>query len=121
MQEENKREAKFFCENCGSPVSKDARACGVCGKFFVSVRCPKCGKVGTTRTFINGCPVCGYAVNKKSKDSSAPSSTVSKKTPKRLKLSIPNLALSLPLWVYLVTFFLFAATLFIVYNCVTRG
>ena len=39
---QSKAEAKFFCENCGTEVPGKARICHVCGKFFASVKCPKC-------------------------------------------------------------------------------
>lgn len=54
--------AKYFCENCGAEVLSNARFCPKCGKFFSSVRCPKCGFTGDVKTFKNGCPQCGYAV-----------------------------------------------------------
>ncbi len=58
------REAKFFCESCGSEVPRQSKFCPTCGKFFMSVRCPNCGKIGTNDDFKNGCPDCGYAVDK---------------------------------------------------------
>lgn len=57
-----KPKAKYFCENCGSEVAANARFCPKCGKFFSSVRCPECGFTGDVKTFINGCPQCGYAM-----------------------------------------------------------
>lgn len=57
------KQAKFFCESCGSEVPRNARTCPTCGKFFASVRCPKCGKTGSTEDFKKGCPACGYAVH----------------------------------------------------------
>ena len=62
--------AKFFCENCGAEVPQNAKMCRHCGRFFSSVRCPACGATGKNSDFINGCPVCGYAVKKGGKDSS---------------------------------------------------
>ena len=59
----NSKEAKFFCESCGSEVPRNSRVCPTCGKFFASVRCPQCGKTGTNEDFKKGCPSCGYAVN----------------------------------------------------------
>ena len=56
------KKAKFFCESCGAEVPHNSRVCVNCGKFFASVRCPNCGKTGSSSTFINGCPDCGYAV-----------------------------------------------------------
>ena len=59
---EKYEKAKFFCESCGAEVAQNARVCTNCGKFFSAVRCPHCGRVGTTDEFIHGCPECGYAV-----------------------------------------------------------
>ena len=56
------KKAKFFCEFCGNEVHQNDKVCQYCGKFFASVRCPKCGKVGRTEEFTHGCPACGYAV-----------------------------------------------------------
>lgn len=58
-----KKEAKFFCECCGSEVPRNSKVCPTCGKFFAAVRCPKCGRTGTNDDFKAGCPTCGYAVN----------------------------------------------------------
>ena len=57
------KEAKFFCESCGSEVPRNSKTCPTCGKFFASVRCPQCGRIGSNEDFKNGCPTCGYAVN----------------------------------------------------------
>jgi hypothetical protein len=51
----------FYCEFCGAEVSKDARVCPRCGRFFSSVKCPKCDYVGKPDDFNSGCPICGYA------------------------------------------------------------
>ena len=67
----NSKEAKFFCESCGSEVPRNSRVCPTCGKFFASVRCPQCGKTGTNDDFKKGCPSCGYAVNPDLANSSA--------------------------------------------------
>ncbi len=63
MKRDNTKEAKFFCESCGSEVPRQSKFCPTCGKFFASVKCPRCGKIGTNDDFKNGCPDCGYAVN----------------------------------------------------------
>ncbi|MGO8693838.1 MAG: zinc ribbon domain-containing protein [Rectinemataceae bacterium] len=52
---------RYFCERCGAEVRKDARFCPRCGRFFSSVKCPRCGHVGEADDFASGCPVCGYA------------------------------------------------------------
>ncbi len=61
------RTAKFFCENCGAEVPRNAKVCRHCGRFFSSVRCPQCGKTGTPEQFKNGCPECGYTVENSTK------------------------------------------------------
>jgi predicted RNA-binding Zn-ribbon protein involved in translation (DUF1610 family) len=53
--------ARFFCENCGAEVPRDAKNCPKCGRFFASVRCPSCGFTGEEALFRGGCPVCGYS------------------------------------------------------------
>lgn len=39
----------------------DAKVCRSCGRFFSSVRCPKCLYTDDARMFLHGCPRCGYA------------------------------------------------------------
>ncbi len=63
MRKRKSKEAKFFCESCGSEVPRNSKTCPTCGKFFASVRCPQCGRIGSNEDFKNGCPTCGYAVN----------------------------------------------------------
>lgn len=118
--------AKFFCENCGAEVPENAKLCKNCGKFFISVRCPACGKVGTSSEFKKGCPGCGYAVNKKS----FPGASTSDKAKALAKLfsSARNKSAysarkiqhesSLPVWVYAVTFATFIAVMIGVYSCI---
>ena len=130
-----KKEAKFFCESCGAEVAKNARICSTCGKFFSSVRCPKCGRTGSNEDFSNGCPTCGYAVNpdslgcsnsnikyknnlsslkggKPSAKSSRFFSANKKRAPGRT-----NTDSSLPLWVYLVSLFVLGTLIIILYSC----
>lgn len=63
MKKKKSKEAKFFCESCGAEVPRNSKTCPICGKFFASVRCPQCGRIGSNEDFKNGCPTCGYAVN----------------------------------------------------------
>lgn len=56
-----KNSAQFFCENCGAEVPEKAKVCTHCGKFFSSVRCPKCAWTGLSKDFKDGCPKCGYS------------------------------------------------------------
>ena len=51
----------YFCEHCGAEVKRDAKLCPKCGRFFSSVKCPKCDYSGAVSEFDSGCPVCGYA------------------------------------------------------------
>lgn len=67
----SEKKAKFFCENCGSEVPEKAKFCKKCGKFFASVRCPKCGETGSSSAFSNGCPACGYAGKQSHSDKTA--------------------------------------------------
>ncbi len=55
------RRSRFFCEACHREVRPNARVCPHCGRFFESVRCPRCTYVGEGHDFLNGCPNCGYA------------------------------------------------------------
>lgn len=126
MLSQNKK-AKFFCENCGSEVPEDAKLCKKCGKFFISVRCPNCGKSGTSREFKKGCPGCGYAVNK---SGFAGASTADKAKALSALLSGAGRACSaakssgrhhessLPVWIYAVTFATLVAVMVGVYSCI---
>lgn len=106
MAENNskKKKAKFFCENCGHEVAEDAKVCRHCGKFFISVRCPKCGKVGSADIFKKGCPQCGYSM----KDDSALKAIL--ESVKDVKgFGGGEVQTSLPIWVYIVTILGFIA------------
>jgi ssDNA-binding Zn-finger/Zn-ribbon topoisomerase 1 len=50
----------FFCESCSALVPPFAERCPRCGKFFDSVKCPKCLFSGSVKDFLNGCPACSY-------------------------------------------------------------
>ena len=52
---------RFFCDNCGTEVPRNAKSCPKCGRQFSSVLCPSCGFAGEERQFKEGCPVCGYS------------------------------------------------------------
>ncbi|MDR0732339.1 MAG: zinc ribbon domain-containing protein [Treponema sp.] len=55
------KKPRFFCDNCGAEVAISAKSCPRCGRFFASVRCPKCGFTGKDEDFVRGCPACGYS------------------------------------------------------------
>jgi rRNA maturation protein Nop10 len=87
------KKPRFFCDNCGSEVGQNAKACQNCGRYFASVRCPVCGHTGDETSFKNGCPSCGY--------SAAPSAG---KQPAKKPAARPLVpAGKLPLWVYIVS------------------
>ena len=140
MKRNKGKEAKFFCESCGSEVPGNAKVCPVCGKFFASVRCPKCGRTGTNDEFKNGCPTCGYAVdltsyflNNGSTDNSGTSNgkKSKKRKPKRKNPNIKGLfqdntvnksndkmpESSLPVWVYIFTIVTFLVLVICLYSC----
>lgn len=113
-----KKQAKFFCENCGEEVAQNARFCKKCGRFFSAVRCPNCGKVGSSHSFANGCPSCGYAEKGKDKKNSSSSLTSSvhaagqnkghfymhKPKYSQVKNRKKGSSNSLPVWIYALTF-----------------
>jgi rRNA maturation protein Nop10 len=88
-----KRAAKFFCEYCGAEVPQHARVCKKCGRFFLSVRCPACGKTGNAVAFSDGCPFCGYAA----KSAPPPPAEIAVKPPAASGRNDP-----LPAWLYIV-------------------
>ncbi len=119
---------KYFCENCGSEVAANARVCPKCGKFFASVRCPRCGHLGTVQDFKKGCPSCHYAMTKEDifgKEESLEEKTKPKKKKKsakknqKSKASILNLAdEAAPTWMYVASVILLILTLALLfYRC----
>lgn len=117
------KKAKFFCENCGSEVPENAKVCKVCGKFFISVRCPQCGAIGSHDDFANGCPKCGYAEGKAGK-SSGRAGTNNKAGNNSRRGRNGNIYSSgredssLPIWIYIVTAVILFGVLFAVYSCI---
>ncbi|MDD6969627.1 MAG: zinc ribbon domain-containing protein [Treponema sp.] len=120
-------EAKFFCENCGSEVPRKSRFCPVCGKFFASVRCPKCGHTGASEDFRKGCPECGYAVNSnvslaQNKDSDnlfenhneSKNKIILNKSNKTNKSGQDG---SLPVWIYITSILVLIILIICLYSC----
>ena len=120
-------EAKFFCENCGSEVPRKSRFCPVCGKFFASVRCPKCGHTGASEDFKKGCPECGYAVNSnvslaQNKDSDdlfenhneSKNKMIQNKSKKTNKSGQDG---SLPVWIYITSILVLIILIICLYSC----
>lgn len=112
-----KKKAKFFCENCGSEVPENAKVCKHCGKFFVSIRCPKCGQVGDSKTFQNGCPNCGYLMKKG--NALTPILQAANASGKMSSSAIPR-STTLPVWVYVVTGLIFFVVVVAVYSCIKQ-
>ena len=135
MAKENHKEAKFFCQCCGSEVPRKAKFCPKCGKFFASVLCPNCGHTGKTEDFINGCPECGYAVGKENKNGYSNLSADKKSgltTTRNIKIKKNRRYLpleknkskrtsaadsALPAWIYLVCLTLLAGLVTLLYSC----
>lgn len=121
------KEAKFFCESCGSEVPRKSRFCPVCGKFFASVRCPKCGHTGATEDFKNGCPNCGYAVNSNGSLSQNQNSDNSSQNNIKYKNKIASKKLkknnksgqdgSLPVWIYIISVLVLIILIICLYSC----
>lgn len=117
------KKAKFFCENCGAEVPENAKLCKNCGKFFISVRCPKCGRTGTGKEFKKGCPSCGYAVGKANFTSTektynnyiALSHIFDQNGRMAKKIKTEN---SLPLWIYIFTAGMLVGVMIGVYSCI---
>lgn len=119
----SKKDAKFFCENCGAEVPENAKMCKKCGKFFISVRCPSCGHTGTSSEFKSGCPNCGYAMKggyagaEISDKAKALAGLFSGAGNEACRKKIGQSSDSLPAWIYAVTAVLFACVMFGIYSC----
>lgn len=119
------KEAKFFCESCGSEVPRNSKTCPVCGKFFASVRCPQCGRIGDNDDFKNGCPTCGYAINPDSLNGGARGGIPGvAATGRRFGIagargagSAGYTESSLPFWVYAVSLVVLGALVVCLYSC----
>jgi predicted amidophosphoribosyltransferase len=88
------KKPRFFCDNCGEEVGRNDKTCPHCGRFFASIRCPKCGFSADDASFKKGCPACGYSV--------PPGSAAYSQGEK-----VP--AGKLPLWVYILSVCAFIA------------
>lgn len=124
------KEAKFFCECCGSEVPRKSRFCPVCGKFFASVKCPKCGHTGAPEDFKMGCPECGYAITNSNQASDASAIANSdnfsdktkpakqkhlKKQNKKQKQN--NSDTTLPVWTYVISVLVLVILIIFLYSC----
>ncbi|MHB9291894.1 hypothetical protein Holit_00981 [Hollandina sp. SP2] len=100
---------RFFCDNCGIEVAREAKSCPRCGKSFGSVRCPVCGFSGSLDHFKDCCPACGYSVPYEG--------ALEKKAPvlRVLSSTKEQVTESLPMWVYLVTGLALIVTVVVVF------
>ena len=121
------KRAKFFCEFCGKEVHQNDKVCQYCGKFFASVRCPKCGKVGRTEEFTHGCPACGYAVapSNRKKGSYGTRSFLGLGNGKgnfsglNSQNGSKNYDGSLPIWMYIIVLSVLVVLVIGLYGCLT--
>lgn len=135
----SKKEAKFFCECCGAEVTRNSKSCPKCGKFFASVRCPQCGRIGSNEEFVNGCPSCGYAVSdplkvKQNKNVFIPSNLKNSSGSvgrghgifgdsnrflfdQKKSKNDRYVDSGLPIWVYIVSIVILAALVIVLYSC----
>lgn len=130
-QKSKKPAAKYFCENCSHEVQANARFCPHCGKFFSSVRCPKCGQLGTVKDFKNGCPKCHYSMTTEelygipNSDTSSDGRKhkLSRKSKTRIKKAfkahgekIRSIDAGVPMWLFVVLFCVLIALVAIIFN-----
>lgn len=119
FKKEKKENAKFFCENCGMEVPPMAKVCNNCGKFFASVRCPRCGKIGSVSQFSSGCPDCGYAVHNKNNNriGNAAIHYTNSSQSNHAAVAKSNVNSGLPLWIYLMTIGILGVLVICLYSC----
>ena len=109
-----KKKPRFFCDNCSYEVSSEAKLCPYCGRYFSSIRCPKCEYSGPDRMFQNGCPMCGY---------SAPPQKAPQNKPVRGKKSSNSRsapAEPLPFWTYIIAVIIFMIVIILFSYLITR-
>jgi uncharacterized membrane protein YvbJ len=112
------KKPRFFCDNCGAEVAQAAKSCPKCGRFFASVRCPKCGYTGRDDDFAHGCPNCGYSapIGEPSGSPSKPSGNSKKPWRWERGQKAPADTGPLPFWMYLLAVLILICVLAILYN-----
>jgi len=112
----NIKNPRFFCENCGEEVPRNAKNCPKCGRSFASVLCPSCGFSGGESLFREGCPACGYSSKeRKEQDPRADSAGSFPDFSERKKP-----AGALPFWLYILTAAGFAVILIALFFTIFR-
>jgi ssDNA-binding Zn-finger/Zn-ribbon topoisomerase 1 len=109
------KKPRFFCDNCGAEVAMSAKICPQCGRFFASVRCPKCGFTGKDEDFVRGCPVCGYSSVPGLSPAKPSGGHSGKRTPVERKRS-GEAEGTLPFWFYLFAALALICVLALLYN-----
>jgi len=109
-----KKKPRFFCDNCGSEVGRDQKACPKCGRFFAAVRCPSCGYTGSDEMFQGGCPMCGYSAPPP--DSKNVNPDKKKKNPSGSSGS----AEPLPAWTYIISIIVLLALIALISYFITK-
>jgi uncharacterized membrane protein YvbJ len=95
---------RFFCENCGAEVRRDAKTCPQCGQSFANVLCLACGFSEKADLFSAGCPVCGAPVAA-TPVNAAPKPKEENEQRQRFVAGAP------PAWAYLLALLAFAGVL----------
>jgi uncharacterized membrane protein YvbJ len=108
------KKPRFFCDNCGAEVPMAAKSCPQCGRFFASVRCPKCGFTGRDEDFVRGCPVCGYSTPPEGSFDTPARPGKSVKNARRKKPGKGSGTLSI--WTYLLASLILICVLMLLYN-----
>jgi ssDNA-binding Zn-finger/Zn-ribbon topoisomerase 1 len=105
------KKPRFFCDNCGAEVPMSAKSCPQCGRFFASVRCPKCGFTGRDEDFARGCPACGYSASPQGTPGKAGGALKKHEPPAENRAGEV-----LPFWMYLFAALVFICVLALLYN-----
>lgn len=118
------KQAKFFCENCGSEVPEKSKVCKTCGSFLFLLDAQNVEQQELPLNFKKGCTHCGYAnvpyaaapVSNSKEDIKLSNASFFYN---RNKVSSKKSETSLPVWIYAITFVFFIGTLIAVYGCLT--
>ena len=113
-----KKKPRFFCDNCGTEVDRDVKACPKCGRFFAAVRCPSCGYSGADEMFQGGCPMCGYSAPPPSGARDASLQDVKKR--KLFHHGNSGSTEPLPAWTYIISIIILLAVIALISYFITK-